>query len=452
VDNRTTSILGTVERRRWMLSNEQNERLTKVGPGTPMGELMRRYWHPVAAAVELEENPTKAVRHLGESLVLYKDRSGLFGLIQESCPHRRVNLLYGIPEQHGLRCPYHGWLFDETGRCLEMPAEAPDSTFKDRVTATAYPVQELSGLIWAYLGPDPVPLLPRWDLLVLDNVMRDIGGQVLACNWLQCMENSLDPIHLEWLHGYQSRYVLERQGISPEFGRPVLRHAKIGFDVFEHGIIKRRTYRGSREEGGTTEEDSEWRVGHPIIFPNWLRVANGFQMRIPMDDTHTWVVYYNFYTPPAGVQAPTQDTIPLYQVPIFGEDGRNLLNFTIAQDTMAWTTQGSVADRTVEKLAESDKGIILYRRLLQEQMRIVEDGGDPMNVIRDPARNEMLNVTTEFSPGGRASTATLSPRTWSPMAGQVDPVTGKAVMGPTGAHSPLACRIDEIFAEAAKVV
>ncbi|MCH8275796.1 MAG: Rieske 2Fe-2S domain-containing protein [Armatimonadetes bacterium] len=107
-----------------MLSVKENERLTRVGPGTPMGELMRRYWQPVACTVELKENPTKAVRILCENLVLYKDRSGRLGLIQEACPHRRVNLLYGIPEEHGLRCPYHGWLFDETGRCLEQPAEA----------------------------------------------------------------------------------------------------------------------------------------------------------------------------------------------------------------------------------------------------------------------------------------------------------------------------------------
>ena len=122
-----------------MLTKEQNQMLTEVGPGTPMGELMRRYWQPIAALSQLKENPTKAVRLLGEDLVLFRDRSGTLGLIQESCPHRRVNLLYGIPEEHGLRCPYHGWLFDETGQCLEMPAEAPDSTFKDRVTAKSYP-------------------------------------------------------------------------------------------------------------------------------------------------------------------------------------------------------------------------------------------------------------------------------------------------------------------------
>ena len=108
-----------------MLTEKENERLTRVGPGTPMGELMRRYWQPIAAAVELDDNPVKAVTLLGESLVLYRDRKGGFGLIDDLCPHRRMSMLYGIPEEEGLRCAYHGWMYDCTGQCVEMPAEAP---------------------------------------------------------------------------------------------------------------------------------------------------------------------------------------------------------------------------------------------------------------------------------------------------------------------------------------
>ena len=183
-----------------MLSIEQNDRLTQVGPGTPMGELMRRYWQPIAAFSELCMNPTKSIKLLGEALVLYKDRQGRLGLIEEACAHRRVNMLYGIPENEGLRCPYHGWLYDRTGQCLEMPAESPDSTFKDRVKIKAYPVQELGGLVFAYLGPDPVPLVPRWEPFVRQDIVRDIGWAVVPCNWLQVMENSLDPVHGEYLH------------------------------------------------------------------------------------------------------------------------------------------------------------------------------------------------------------------------------------------------------------
>ena len=129
-----------------MLSAEENTTLTQVGPGTPMGRLLRWYWHPIAAATQLDENPVMRVKLLGETLVLYRNRRGGLGLIGERCAHRRVDLIFGMPEPEGLRCPYHGWLYDETGQCLEMPAESVDSTFPSRVKIDAYPVQELAGL------------------------------------------------------------------------------------------------------------------------------------------------------------------------------------------------------------------------------------------------------------------------------------------------------------------
>jgi 5,5'-dehydrodivanillate O-demethylase len=386
-----------------VLNIEQNERITQVGPGTPMGNLLRRYWMPVAASSELKENPTKAVRIMGEDLVLYKDRSGTLGLIQESCPHRRVNLLYGIPEQRGLRCPYHGWVFDETGQCLEMPAEAPDSTFKDRVKADSYPVEELGGMIWAYLGPEPRPMVPRWSMLVEENVMRDIGWAILPCNWLQIMENSLDPVHVEHLHQYFSNYVVERLGKDEQedsFWRNkanVRHHVKIGFDIFEYGIIKRRILEGDNEKNPL------WRIGHPIIFPNMLRLD---QIRVPIDDTHTMYWWYNIHAMAPGEQAPEQlpADIPLYEVPLPGVTVHGLPTWEIldnnsGQDNMAWMSQGPISQRWVERLGESDKGIILYRRLLREQVNIVEDGGEPMNTFRDPANNVYLTIPSEHQEG-----------------------------------------------------
>ena len=148
-----------------MLTVEDNELLTRVGPGTPGGELMRRYWHPVAATQRLDEEWVLPVRILSEDLTLFRDRRGNTGLIGQRCPHRMMELQFGIPEEEGLRCGYHGWMFDTNGVCVETPLEPPDSTFKDKISVTAYPVQELGGLIWAYLGPEPAPLLPRWDLL-----------------------------------------------------------------------------------------------------------------------------------------------------------------------------------------------------------------------------------------------------------------------------------------------
>ena len=196
-----------------MLSVKDNEAITQVGPGTPMGELMRRYWHPIAATGELDAHATKAVRLLGEDLVLYKDRSGTYGLIERLCAHRRVDLSYGIPEENGLRCMYHGWMYDESGQCIEQPFEEtvhPDGRFKEKVKIQGYPVEDRFGMLWAYMGPLPAPLNPTWEPYAYENGFAAIGIAELPCNWLQCQENSLDPLHFQWLHRYFGGYMMNR--------------------------------------------------------------------------------------------------------------------------------------------------------------------------------------------------------------------------------------------------
>ncbi len=152
------------------------------------------------------------MRILSEDLVLFRDRGGRLGLVQERCPHRMTSLAVGIPEPEGLRCCYHGWLFNAEGKCLEQPLEPGGTSFKDKIEITAYPVQELGGLIWAYLGPKPAPLLPRWDLFVRKHGFRQMVGHQLPCNWLQCMENRGDLGHAVYLHGRLFQYALEREG------------------------------------------------------------------------------------------------------------------------------------------------------------------------------------------------------------------------------------------------
>jgi 5,5'-dehydrodivanillate O-demethylase oxygenase subunit len=378
-----------------MLTQEANERLTRVGPGTPMGALLRRYWHPVATLPELEAEPVLAVTVLGENLAVYRTDSGKLGLVAQRCPHRGASLAYGIPEADGLRCPYHGWKFSAAGRCLEQPAEPPESTFKDRIQIPAYPVQEMGGLIWAYLGPEPAPLLPRYDLFVRDDIEREIGITRLPCNWLQIMENSLDPVHLEYLHSTYMNYVLKRQGRPP--ASQTRHHERIAFDVFEFGITKRRLWEGD------SEDTDEWQVGHPILFPNILSVGDGgnsqFQIRVPMDDTHTYHVWYR--TRPRADGAPSQasSAIPVMDYAYRYEDGRLVVDTVSGQDMMVWVTQGAVSDRATERLGTTDRGIILYRNLLDEQIGRVEAGQDPMAVIRDPARNEpMIKLHRERRP------------------------------------------------------
>ena len=380
-----------------MLTQEQNERLTRVGPGTPMGDLLRRYWYPVATDQQLGENPVQSVRLLGENLTLFRDRQGRLGLVQQRCAHRSVDLKHGIPTADGLRCPYHGWMYDANGQCLEQPAEDPAHNFAARVQIAAYDVQELGGLIWAYIGPQPAPLLPRWDIFVADNVFRQVGTTTVPCNWLQCQENAVDTVHVEWMHGAFGQYALERKGITDEAAfnqtRNFLRHhVKIGFERNAFGIQKYRLRDGEDEATAAS-----WLEGHPLVFPNYVLIGGPgreeLQMRVPIDDTTTWHLAYQIYHPADGVSLPPQGEIETFDVPI-----EDYPEYVLGQDVLAWPAQGPITDRTVEKLAETDRGLIMFRKMLEEQIQVVEDGGDPINTFRDPAANVCIDLPMEHYP------------------------------------------------------
>ncbi|HEY3118334.1 MAG TPA: Rieske 2Fe-2S domain-containing protein, partial [Chloroflexota bacterium] len=371
-----------------MLTQEVNDRLTRVGPGTPMGTLLRRYWHPVGAASDLEQEPVQPVRLLGEDLTLFRTLRGEFGLVAERCAHRAVSLAYGIPQENGLRCCYHGWTYDTAGHVIDMPFEPACLPLQIK----SYPVQELGGLIFAYLGPQPAPLLPRYDLFVRDDVEREIEITPLPCNWVQCMDNSMDPVHFEHLHGMFGNYVMQKLGKPPMLN--IARHLKIDFDVFEHGIVKRRLLEGE------PEDCDDWTIGHPVIFPNILLVGEGlnanYQMRVPADDTHTTHVRYQVRERKPG--APHQTTVPLHRIKWFEDNGDVIGHPDLVpkQDMLAWVAQGPIADRRLEHPATSDKGVTLYHNLLFEQINKVERGEDPLAVIRDPDLNEpMIEIHLE---------------------------------------------------------
>lgn len=367
-----------------MLTSAENDTLTRVGPGTRMGGLMRRYWQPVAGVEEMRGRWTLRVRLLGEDLVLFKDRTGKVGLISEYCPHRGVSLACGIPQEDGIRCPYHGWKFDAEGVCLEQPNESGRHAMRGKKVIDGYPVEVMGGLIWGYLGPLPAPALPRWDGLVDDPVIRHIGRAVLPCNWLQIMENSVDPVHVEWAHGALFEFIFEHENLKVPFTK---KHEKIGFEEFEHGIIKRRLLQGQ------SEDCDDWKVGHPLLFPNMLAVGSRgtdyihyqFQIRVPIDDTHTMHFWYHAYKPADDVEIPEhlRDAAPVFEPPIWDEKGNYLLQYVHAQDIMNWVTQGPIADRTRENLGASDRGLIVYRRMLLREMERSEAGEDPINVLRD---------------------------------------------------------------------
>jgi 5,5'-dehydrodivanillate O-demethylase len=362
-----------------MLSEHENAEIMQTGPGTLMGELLRRYWMPIAAASELAEKRIKPVRLMCEDLVLYRDGRGTHGLVDAHCPHRRADLSYGILEETGLRCNYHGWLFNEQGRCLQQPFEEvahPEANFKDRITIKSYPVEEKGGILWAYLGPKPAPLVPDYDFLSEPGYKQIVYAEI-PCNWFQCQENSIDPVHFEWLH---SNWSAALRG-----GQRAPGHLRIGFDEFEWGHIYRRV----RED--TDEDDSLWTVGRVCLWPNAL--FSGFpEWRVPIDDTHTFsLAYFNSFVP--GDEPFYQKSVPYWTANVVDEaSGRWIDTHVMNQDFIAWVGQGALADRTLEHLGESDRGIIMIRRKMIEQARLVADGGEPKAVIRDPARNHKLPI------------------------------------------------------------
>jgi len=350
--------------------------LTEVGKGTFMGELLRRYWHPIAGVDELDLDPVKAVRLLGEDLVCYRDRQGAYGLLGRHCPHRRADLSYGWVEDKGLRCSYHGWCFDETGRCIAQPFEdaVGDTTrFRETASQVAYPVRALAGLLFAYLGPEPAPELPVWEPLTWENGFVQVVRSEVACNWLQAQDNSIDPVHFEWLHDTWP----ERQRGSYETTAP--RHLRLSFDELEHGF----TYRRIRED---LDETSElWTIGRFCLWPNALFTGEHFEWRVPVDDETTLSMGW-FFDPVARESRPyRQAHIPCWTSPVRDlATGRFITSHVMNQDFVAWVGQGTITDRDGEHLGRSDRGVALMRRRLREEAEVVAAGGEPKGVLRDP--------------------------------------------------------------------
>ena len=377
-----------------MLTAEENEFFTRVGPGTPAGEFLRRYWHPVAFVPELsDESPTFFVRILGEDLVLFKDKSGRVGLLADHCSHRGASLLYGRVEERGIACAYHGWLYDCEGNILETPPERNEAIMNS-VKHKAYAVQEFIGMYWAYLGPQPAPVIPRYDIWTRKDGRLYLYLQPrLDCNWLQPMENSADPAHAPILHqdkfGSAEKVTSTTRGRIDEFA---------GFDVFEApiGLMKQRHPKESQKKGERSPGGA-----HPVIFPNMLRQANSMQIRVPIDDTHTKVIFVRFE--PRDAEASTnEDALSISYLPPYKNPPDQLHPFTKfdmdwdvqSQDHMAWETQGPIADRTKEHLSYSDKGVVMLRKMLKREIQKVSKGLDPIGIVRDPD-HEMIDTNLE---------------------------------------------------------
>jgi 5,5'-dehydrodivanillate O-demethylase len=377
-----------------MLSQEENEFLSRIGPGTPAGQLLRRYWHVVAAASELTgEKPKKKVKVLGEELVLFRDRSGKYGLVGEHCSHRGASLYYGFIEDDGIRCPYHGWKYDACGNCLEQPFENPEAGFKEKISHPAYPVEQLAGLLFAYMGPpEKKPILPKWDLLVRQDGTKSIEiCEVLRCNWLQAMENSVDPFHTYFLHSH----TLKLKGNTDYVPFHYQTVRKVEFE-----LVVQPTWAGIQKQRFFAGENVPVEAPHPLIFPNLLfvpvRMGYAMHFRTPIDDYNTQVFQFRFRPNKDGSVVTQYEDPPAEFVRTKNEAGEfHMENFS-SQDHMAWETQGPIADRAKEHLGETDKGVILFRKLLRDQIRAVQNGENPVGTNPDRQKDEVIRLI----PGG----------------------------------------------------
>ncbi len=380
------------------MTPEENALLTQVGPGTPCGELLRRYWQPVAYVGELVDEPTKAITVMGEDLVVFRTANGQYGCIEEHCAHRCTSLSYGFVEPDGIRCAYHGWKYDTTGQCVEQPFEPAGSAFRDRIKLKAYPAQMLGGLVFIYMGPTPAPTLPPWDFLVWKNINRKFQRQPdLNCNWLQPAENTADVTHTYFLHGHYAWIQGKHDRQNMRLYRPFVRY---GFQPMELGMVKAWEYAPTEQWRGARE------VGNMLIFPNILRFAYAMHWRVPQDDTHTHVfaVYCDPTKEPSTreelANPPIEDHPPQYR-----PDGRHALHTIWSQDRMAWETQGAIVDRSREHLGASDRGIVYLRQTLKEQMERVQQGHDPLGLTRDPELDIIELPLDQYLEGDQPETA-----------------------------------------------
>jgi 5,5'-dehydrodivanillate O-demethylase oxygenase subunit len=371
-----------------MLSRQENHLLTSVGPGTPCGEMLRRYWWPIGFSelVTEKQTPTK-VRLLGEDFVLFRDGALRLGLLELHCSHRGTSLEFGRVEDQGIRCCYHGWLYDVAGRCLEQPAEPAESTFKDRIQHPAYKVQEIAGFIFAYLGPDPAPLLPRYDLFLEENGERVIGAGTEYCNWLQRAENSVDQTHLVALH-------------APEYPQMALKRPEIGWQKTVYGAKITM-----QVPGVSKPKHSHW------VFPSHTRHTtarkdrvpdHAIRFRVPTDDTTTKTFWLRF-TP--NDEANRGRSLRLKTVG-FEDDKPGIYTrvddgwWGIAshdQDRVAQESQGEIYDRTREHLGASDEGVILLRQTIKESIEAVRQGQDPFWILRSSEENNKITFDASMA-------------------------------------------------------
>jgi len=404
-----------------MIGKEENDLLTQTGPGTPCGELMRRYWQPAALSEELPEGGSPLpVRLMSEDLVLFRDDQGRPGLIDIHCPHRGADLSYGRLEDGGLRCIYHGWLFNNEGHCLDQPGEAGGGEHKEAIRLRAYPCREMAGIIFAYLGPGDFPQLPAYELLTVPEDHRFIRKGYSECNYLQGNEGNIDPVHLSFLHvmldenlarsGRPAEYVNVR-GSNNSVNRLLGENLAptIEVEVVDFGL-RIYTWRP------VSDDKAYLRVSN-FVMPNLCAVPGETQgagylinWHVPIDDEHHWKYMMTFsreallnkevfqkrYTAEIGPDyRPRRNLANRYlqdREEMKTKTYTGLGTFFPAHDFYATESQGPIQDRTKEITGHSDKAIVGARKLILNAIKAVQEGREPQHVIRDPKNNRFPHM------------------------------------------------------------
>lgn len=393
-----------------MISEEMNRTLTRTGPGTDAGMVLRRYWQPVGLVDEFEgERPVRPVTLLGEKLVAFRNEDGSYGLIQRNCPHRGADLCYGRLEGGGLRCPFHGWLFDAHGGCIEVPAEPIDSKLAERITTRAYPCVERNGIVFAYMGEGEPPAFPELDCFAAPNEYTFAFKGLIECNWLQALEVGIDPAHASFLHRYledddpaqgygkQFRdYVggtdLPMTRVLREFHRPDIKVDKTDYGL---RITALRDLNGEAMHVRVTNQ----------IFPQAITIPMSNEMTItqwhvPVDDvTCYWYAIFTSFGEPVDKETMRAQRLELYEMPDYipkigkrnnyGFDAQEQMTKTYTgmgedinvHDQWAVESQGPIQDRTTEMLCRSDMAIAAYRRMLLRAVVTVKTGDGVLPIL-----------------------------------------------------------------------
>lgn len=393
-----------------MISSEQNAFLTQTGPGSPMGELFRRYWIPALLSSELPEPdcPPVRVSLLSERLIAFRDTAGKIGLMDEFCAHRGVSLWFGRNEEHGLRCPYHGWKYDASGQCVEVPSEAASSGFCQQIRLTAYPAVEKAGVVWAYMGPpDAQPELPAFEWMELPSSHVYLSKRWQACNYLQAMEGGIDSSHVSFLHSGDLDRDPMHKGTA---GSKYARNTNTTFDVMESAGGLMIGARRPAEEGSYYWRLSQWMMPWYTLIPPYKGNALNGHAWVPMDDGNcmAWTMTFHPTRQLTSEELSLMENghgvhpelIPGTFRPVANRDNDYLMDRAAQkakiyysgikgiaiQDASLQESMGAIADRTREHLVSTDSAILKARQRLRKAALGLASGETPPGLAAEGQR------------------------------------------------------------------